>query len=203
MRLILILLCALSLTGCLGSTTKIPDIRNYTLEYDPPTVTGEPVKAVLLVNRFGVAPEINTPKMVYRDLAFGRQEYAYHQWRVPPQTMVMDYLRRDLRDSGLFTAVDGPASTLPATFELEGMVEKWMEVDSEDHWSAEAEVTITLVDMRARFTPDKVLFQRVYRADEICDKKNPTSVAAAMSAAMRRLSTQIITDVYTAVKNSR
>lgn len=201
MRLILLLLCTLTLPACFGSTAKIPDIRYYTLEYDSPVVSGTPVKAVILLNRFGVAPEINTAKMIYRDLAFGRQEYAYHQWRVPPQTMVMDYLRRDLRDSGLFTAVDGPTSTLPATFELEGIVEKWMEVDGADQWSAEAELTVTLIDMRTRFTPDRVLFQRVYRAGEVCAKKNPAAVAAAMSAAMRTLSEKIIADVYAAVKD--
>ena len=48
----------------------------------------------------------------------------------------MDYLRRDLRQSGLFLAVVGPGSSLPPTHQLEGLLEKWMEVDTDRHWLA-------------------------------------------------------------------
>ena len=98
----------LALAGCGAARTKAPDVRYYTLEYETPAVSGETSQAVVTLSRFGVAPEFNTGKLVYRDLSFGRQEYAYHQWRTTPQTLVADYLRRDLQQSVLFLAVNRP-----------------------------------------------------------------------------------------------
>lgn len=201
-RLLLSCLLLLVLTACAPTRQPLPDTRYYTLEYEQPAVSGQQVNAVVSVTRFGVAPEINTTKMIYRDLSFGRQEYAYHQWRATPQALVTDYLRRDMLASGLFLAVGGPGSSLPATHQVEGMVEEWMEVDAEEQWLATAELTVTLVDLRARTAPDLVVFQRIYRASEPCQKKNPGSVAEAMSRVMRGLSARIIADVHRAVKAS-
>jgi ABC-type uncharacterized transport system auxiliary subunit len=189
----------LTLAGCGAARTTAPDVRYYTLEYESPTVTGEARQAVIALNRFGVAPEFNTGKIVYRDLSFGRQEYAYHQWRSAPQALVADYLRRDLQQSGLFLAVNQPGSSLSATHQLEGIVEEWMEVDDEDRWLATASLTITLLDLRARAIPEQVLFQRTYRESEPAAKKNPGSVVEAMSRVMRTLSERIIADVHAAV----
>jgi len=190
----------LALVGCGAARTTAPDVRYYTLEYDSPTLTGQQAKAVIALNRFGVAPEFNTGNIVYRDLSFGRQEYAYHQWRATPQALVADYLRRDLQQSGLFLAVNQPGSSLSATHQIEGMVEEWMEVDGEDRWLAIASLTITLLDLRARAIPEQILFQRTYRESEPAAKKNPGSVVEAMSRVMRTLSERIITDVHAAVK---
>jgi ABC-type uncharacterized transport system auxiliary subunit len=190
----------LALVGCGAARTTAPDVRYYTLEYDSPTLTGQQAKAVIALNRFGVAPEFNTGNIVYRDLSFGRQEYAYHQWRATPQALVADYLRRDLQQSGLFLAVNQPGSPLSATHQIEGMVEEWMEVDGEDRWLATASLTITLLDLRARAIPEQILFQRTYRESEPAAKKNPGSVVEAMSRVMRTLSERIITDVHAAVK---
>ena len=197
----LIALCALTLilTGCGAARTAPPDTRYYTLEYDAPEVSGRPTKAVVALNRFGAAPEFNTAKLVYRDLSFGRQEYAYHQWRATPQSLVADFLRRDMQESGLFLAVGGPSSSLPATHRLEGIVEEWMEVDGEDAWQATASLTVTLLDLRAETMPGLVLFQRTYRESEPSAKKNPGSVVEAMSRVMRTLSGRIIADVHAAI----
>lgn len=200
MRLFTLLL-ALSLAACAGSRPKTQDIRYYTLEYDPPAISAATSSsAIVSIARFGVAPDINTPRMIYRDLSFGRQEYAYHQWRVTPQTLVMDFLRRDFRDSGLFAAVTAPGSTVAPTHQLEGILEQWMEVDGPDSWTATAEVTVTLLNARAKSAPDQVLFQRAYKASAPCAKKNPAAVAEAMSRAMRDLSGRIIADVAQAVR---
>lgn len=191
-----------ALAGCGATRTTAPDVRYYTLEYESPALTGSQAKAIVVLNRFGVAPEFNTGKIVYRDLSFGRQEYAYHQWRATPQTLVADYLRRDMQQSGLFLAVSRPGSSLAATHQLEGMIEEWMEVDAEDHWLATASLTVTLLDLRARAIPEQVLFQRTYRESEPAAKKNPGSVVEAMSRAMQRLSERIIADVHESITKS-
>lgn len=198
-RHILPCLLLLIVTGCGTARTPLPDTRYYTLEYDPPVVSGAPVQATILLNRFGAAPEHNTARMIYRDLSFGRQEYAYHQWRATPQALVMDYLRRDMLASKLFLAVNGPGSSIPPTYQIEGIVEEWMEVDAEDRWLATAELTVTLIDARARQIPELVVFQRTYRESEPCLKKNPGSVAEAMSRVMQRVSGRIISEVHQAI----
>lgn len=199
MRLIALCALTLMLAGCGAARTTPPDTRYYTLEYDPPEVSGQPTKAVVALNRFGAAPEFNTTKLVYRDLSFGRQEYFYHHWRATPQALVADFLRRDMQASGLFLAVGGPSSSLPATHRLEGIIEEWMEVDGEDNWLATASLTVTLLDLRAKTLPELVLFQRTYRESEPSAKKNPGSVVEAMSRVMQRLSGRIIADVHAAV----
>lgn len=190
----------LALAGCGATRTTAPDVRYYTLEYESPAFTGTQAKAVIVLNRFGVAPEFNTGKIVYRDLSFGRQEYAYHQWRATPQALVADYLRRDMQQSGLFLAVNRAGSSVSATHQLEGMIEEWLEVDAEEHWLATAGLTVTLLDLRARAISDQVLFQRTYRESEPAAKKNPGSVVEAMSRVMRRLSERVIADVHASVK---
>ena len=201
-RLALCCLLILAVGACAPTRQPLPDTRYYTLEYDSPEVSGQQAKAVITLTRFGVAPEFNTTKMMYRDLSFGRQDYAYHQWRATPQALVADYLRRDMLASGLFLAVGGPGSSLPATHQLEGMVEEWMEVNEEHQWLATAELTVTLIDLRAADVPKMVVFQRVYRESEPCLKKNPGSVAEAMSRVMRILSGRIMADVHAAVQDT-
>ena len=200
-RLAFLCIIALTLTGCGATRTAAPETRYYTLEYETPSVPGRPTGAVIAVKRFGTAPEYNTARIVYRDLSFGRQEYHYHQWRATPQVLVADYLRRDLQASGLFLAVAGNGSSLPATHQIEGIVEQWLEVDGQDRWLATAELTVTLLDLRARNVPDLVLFQRTYRESEPSAKKNPGSVVEAMSRVMRTLSGRIIADVHAAVQD--
>ncbi|MDY0274510.1 MAG: ABC-type transport auxiliary lipoprotein family protein [Desulfomicrobium sp.] len=189
----------LFLTGCTSSRVHIPDTRYYTLEYDSPEFSGAPLPVSITLNRFDVAPEFGTPKMIYRDLAFGRQEYAYHRWRATPPVLVQDYLRRDMIASKLFLAVNGPGSSVPSMYIVEGMVEEWMELDEEDGWLATAELTITLLNARVRHIPDLVIFQRQFKASEPCAKKNPGSVAESMSLVMSRLSAQIIADIHQAI----
>ena len=61
-------------------------------------------------------------------------------------------------------------------------------------------LTITLLDLRAQAAPEQVLFQRTYRESQPCAKKNPDSVAEAMSRVMRALSGRIIADIHAAAR---
>ncbi len=198
-RYLLPFILMLALAGCGATRTPAPDTRYYTLEYPPPDIEAPPVEAILQVARFGAAPEYHTTKIIYRDQPVGRQEYTYHQWRAAPQMLAADYLRRDLQASTLFLAVSGPGSSLPATHQLDGMVEEWLERDENDRWLATAELTITLLDLRAKTLPGLVLYQRTYRESEPSAKKNPGSVVEAMSRVMRTLSGRIIADVHAAI----
>lgn len=196
MSIRILIFCCCALVACASSTQRLPDTRYYTLEYPPPDIEAPPVEAILQVARFGAAPEYHTTKIIYRDHPFGRQEYTYHQWRAAPQILAADYLRRDLRACGLFTAIAPPNSSVPITHQIEGMIEQWLEEDMPEHWQASVELTITLVHVRAPVVPDMVLFQRTYRHSQSCATKTPAAVVEAMSQAMGRVSAQIIADVH-------
>ena len=78
-----------------------------------------------------------------------------------------------------------------------------MEVDTDRHWLASAALTVTLLDARAGDTTGMVLFQKTYRESEPCARKNPTSVAEAMSRAVQKMSGRIIIDVHAAIADRK
>ncbi|MGD8449058.1 MAG: hypothetical protein PVF36_07465 [Desulfobacterales bacterium] len=48
---------------------------------------------------------------------------------------------------------------------------------------------------------EKILFQKTYREEAPCKRKNPRALAEAMSYAMSKISEQIIKDVYDCLKD--
>jgi len=61
-------------------------------------------------------------------------------------------------------------------------------------------VTVTLLDVSAEELPQRVVFQKSYRAAEPMPNKTPQGLAQAMSKAMENLSARIITDTYEATR---
>ena len=79
-------------------------------------------------------------------------------------------------------------------------MERIEEVDQGDLWQAALVLNITLLDTEEKDPTKRVIFQKNYRADEPLTEKTPDGLAQAMSRAMERLSAQIITEVYQAIK---
>ncbi|NCC23581.1 MAG: hypothetical protein EOM25_00075 [Deltaproteobacteria bacterium] len=186
--------CILGL-GCAGKTGQTPPISSYTLEYTVPEPTAPPLSVILGVTRFSVAPEYDTQSIVYRDGDLVRREYAYHFWRANPGLLVSSFLRRDMIASGLAQAVTGPGTTLRPVYTVEGVVQDFYEFDLHDRWQAVLSLVITLVDARTPDPAQEVLFQRTYSRRENCQKRNPESLAQAMSRAMSGVSADIVLDV--------
>ena len=145
-----------------------------------------------------MAQAYNSPAMIYQPQPFKSDTYNYHRWRVNPGQLVTDFLLRDLRHSGLFTAVFGYDRTAKARFLLEGAVEECQEVNAGDHWSAVLAVNITLLDTTREEITQRVIFQKNYRGDEPLTDKTPQGLAAAMSRTMEKLSGAIISDAHQA-----
>ena len=190
---------ALLVSGCMGGA---PDLKvsQYTLEYDPPEVVGEAVRAVVEVKRFSVAPEYNTTKIVYRDAPYTRSEYVYHLWRANPGDLATFFLLRDFSRSGLFLNVTGQEGVFPDAYVVEGSVDEFYELDTDEGWKAVLGLTVALLKADEPDVSKRVLFQRGYRIDEPCAKRNPQALAQAMSRAMARVSGDIISDVHEAVQ---
>jgi hypothetical protein len=105
-RIGIILLLIGLLSGCLGGTGKTPFVRQYVLEYPPPQGGARPaVEAMVRVERFSADRMFMGPAMLYRQGPFLRDAYPAQRWRVEPGDMVTEFLRRDLREAGLFRAV--------------------------------------------------------------------------------------------------
>jgi|UniRef100_A0A7C5AMY0 ABC-type uncharacterized transport system auxiliary subunit len=197
-RLLLGLGGVLALQACGGSPALV---HRYLLEYPPPVLkVAEPLPAVLLVEPFEVAQAFNSTAMLYQPAPQVSDAYQYHRWRVAPGAMVTDLLIRDLREAGMFQAVLRREGTGEGRFRLEGGVEEIQEVDTPGTWQAALTISVTLVDLESPEVHRRVVFHKTFRAAEPLPAKTPAGLAQGMSAALRRLSGEIIQEVYQAAR---
>lgn len=198
-----LLLLIVSLAGCLGGTAPPPLVRQYALEYPPPRVEHlSRTEALIKVQRFSADRLYVSPSMLYRDGPFRREAYHEHRWRVSPADMVTDFLRRDLRDAGLFRAVLSARDTEESRFVLEGGVQEFLEVDEGEKRRALLVVNVTLLDLSFRDIARRLMFQKTYRAERLFTQEGAAGLAEAMSRAMSELSLRVITDVDAALRRS-
>jgi ABC-type uncharacterized transport system auxiliary subunit len=186
------------LSGC-GKPPML--VHQYILEYPAPVVAGKTKSPeAVKVGLFSVAQAFNTNAMVYQPQPFKSETYNYSRWRANPGYLVSDYLLRDFRDSHLFSAVFGPSSDGRYRYFLEGGVEEFQEIDEPDGWKAALALTVTLLDVSVEELPQRVVFQKKYRALEPMPEKTPQGLAQGMSKAMQQLSARIISDTYQAIR---
>jgi len=190
---LVVLLCS----GCAGSGQPSLKVDYYTLEYEAHApAERSALSCVIEVKRFSVAPEVNSDRIIFRDAAYRRNEYVYHRWRANPADLVTFHLARDLRSTGLFSAVYALTSAMQPTHLLEGVVEGFHEEDGAERWYAVLSISVSLLD---RLEPDvtrRVIFQKQYSEREPCSRKNPEALAEALSRAMARISERVSSDVY-------
>jgi ABC-type uncharacterized transport system auxiliary subunit len=195
---LLLPLLVLLINGC-GKPPML--INQYILEYPSPVVGGKTKSPeAVKIGLFSVAQAFNTNNMVFQPQPFKSQTYNYSRWRANPGFLVTDFLLRDFRDSRLFSAIFGPGSSGRYRFFLEGGVVEFQEVDEPDGWKAVLALTVTLLDVSQEELPQRVVFQKNYRAVEPMPEKTPQGLAQGMSRAMEHLSAQIITDTYKAAQ---
>ena len=189
--------------GCVTLKQPYKKTEYYTLEYDVPRLVGKadlgPVQAALKVERFSIAPVLNTSRIVYRDQEFKRSSYFYHKWKTNPADMVSYFLTRDIRESGLFMSVNVPDSKIPHTHIVEGLIDEFLEWDSKDVWEAVLSVNVTLLDTGTSDISKKVIFQQKFSSRKKCERKHPKALAQAMSQAMAEVSENICVAIHNAL----
>ncbi|RLC20139.1 MAG: hypothetical protein DRH56_10565 [Deltaproteobacteria bacterium] len=201
---ILLLGLLLSCGACISLKQPPREIRFYTLEYAPPRINGlGPLSAVIRVERFGVAPVYNTTRIVYREAAFKRSEYVRFRWRANPGDLVTYFLTRDMNRSGLFRAVLPADTGIPCSHRMEGSVNRFLEEDTEENWTAALSVGITIMAENEPDVSRRVLFQRVYEVRKPCKARHPDALARAMSLAMKEASEKIIRDIHRVLSRPR
>lgn len=202
---LLVILClSMFLGACFNPKHPRNKMHFYILDYDPPRIIDlKPLSHVIRIGRFCVAPLYNTTHIIYQDDSFKRDAYVYHKWRVNPGDLVTCLLRRDIKESGLFKAVLPNESRFISSYMMEGVVEDFFERDLKEAWEAVLGISITLMAEREPDISKKIIFQKTYRAQEVCKQKNPQALAVAMSQAMAKVSEKIIRDTYRYLKDRK
>jgi ABC-type uncharacterized transport system auxiliary subunit len=175
-------------------------VEQYALDYQAPALPGRaPLATGVKVARFSAAQEIAGTDMLAQPGPYQRQVWDYQRWRVSPADLVGDYLARDLRASGLFSLVLSHHDPSAVRFKLEGALERFQLSESPQGPAAVLEMSLTLLDIRERDLPRRLLFQRGYTAEVPLAQAAPLDLAQGLSRAMAQLSAKVIADLHQAV----
>ncbi|MBN2420069.1 MAG: membrane integrity-associated transporter subunit PqiC [Deltaproteobacteria bacterium] len=201
--LIITIFISLSLMSCMNLKQPNPEIAYYTLEYNSPVFSGkERLPHFIKVEPFKVSPVYNTTHIIYQERPFKRNSYTYHRWSVNPADIITYLVGRDLKNSGLFKGIILPGErSREYTFRLGAMVDEFYELDGEEEWSGVLSLSITLAPEGKAKKAGMDIFQKSYSVTEKLDKKNPASLAQALSRGMEKISLQIGEDLYAFIKD--
>ena len=142
----------------------------------PPRHSGR----VLLVRTMGAAPGLEARGLQWKLPDGSLHVDFYEQWAVPPAQAVEAALRQWLADSGLFAAVVGPGSRVPADLVLEPELTTLI-ADPAAH-VARAAFALVLLDQRSG--SNTVLLQTTVAAQAPLMDDSAPALAAAMQAAV-------------------
>ena len=129
--------------------------------------------------------------MLYQEKSSTLSTYTYHRWRAAPADLVTYFLARDLQSLDSFNAVISPSGRLNPTHRVEGILDRFLEVDNPDQWEAVISITITLIDDRQTDVSKQVLVQQSFTSTKPSKDKHPLAVSKAMAEAMADISTQV------------
>jgi ABC-type uncharacterized transport system auxiliary subunit len=191
----------LVLIGCVGNASTPGTVYYYTLDYQseaPNAPSRLPV--VLRVNRFSVSPPFNTQRIVYAEKNLHRNTYAYHHWIAQPGELLSYLLTRDLEYYNGFRAVLPADAIQPATHDVYGWVEEFIEIDDHNPWQASVRIHITLASALDPDASRRILMQKRYSQKADCKEKTPAALAQAMSVAVASIYKKVVYDIHTRLK---
>ena len=160
-------------------------IRYYQIDYATPATTSQPSGQTLIVRPVRVATMFDRDSLVYRDGAHRVGFYAYDQWIASPASQVTELLLRDLRASGEFAGVGLPGAFARPDLDLIVSVDDFTEVRTNGGASASVSLQATLVKNEKDAGAARVIMQKTFSASEPCTPRDPESVVAALSEALK------------------
>jgi ABC-type uncharacterized transport system auxiliary subunit len=188
--------------ACIDLKQPSLDMEYYTLEYEAPAFTNrEVLPFILRVENFNAAPIYNTTGIIYKDSAFKRGTYPYHKWRATPADIITYMLGRDLKKENMFKGVlmSGERNK-DVSFRLAGIIDEFYELDKGGEQYGVLTMSITLTPENSARTKGMDIFQKSYSITEKMERKNPASLAEALSRAMEKISQEIGSDIYEYIK---
>jgi uncharacterized lipoprotein YmbA len=189
--LTLVLFSAMFVMGCNPGGGPAGERRYFLLEVQREGQTFKPQKdVVLMVRPFSLAPGYHAKELTYRTGDFQYESDYYNQFITDVGQQVAEQTRTWLSQSGYFTHIVPPGSTMNATHVLEGNITR-LYGDFRDKSNAQAIVGITfyLVDITKR-QPRIIL-------NESFEEKTPIAEATAESllAAYQKCWRQILVNI--------
>ena len=176
---------ALALTGCFGPRSTPPEKRFYAFDVGSlETTHDEPIDATLAVHRVRVTPRYEGQSFVYRRGEYAFESDYYHQFLIPPASMLGEEVRRTLAGARLFRAVVGPSSSVDADFGLEVVVN-----DLYADWRA-GEVPRAVIELDLFLLDETggdraIALHRTYRREVELDERSHEALVAGWSSALR------------------
>jgi len=199
-RLLYLLAAFIIITGCGGRSTYV--VQQYLLDYSPPVLAGQTKAAeAIRVESFSTSQAFASTAMLYRPSPLELNSYSRERWRVMPCDMVTDFLLRDLRNSGIFTAVLANEDPGGGRYVVTGTVFEFLEVDGNDGPRARLTVDATLLDTTEREIVKRFVFQKTYTVEEMMKDKSARALAESMSGAMKKFSGELMVDIHRGIGN--
>lgn len=203
--LFLLIFPLLFISSCISVKQPHLSIKNYALEYDSPVFAQkEKLDSTIKVDILSVAPAYNSRRIIYSTNSHEFDSYIYHKWISNPGDLVTHLIGRDIRSSGLFKGVLLPGERIKDfSYRLGGTLEEFYESNESSNWKGILSLSISLNSEGDSETADEVIFQKKYRASEVCEENNPAALARALSRALKKVSEQLVDDLYETLNNDQ
>jgi ABC-type uncharacterized transport system auxiliary subunit len=194
MRVRRLALAGLILGVGVGACGRLPDTRYYQLAA-PRAAPGHGDLA-LAIEPLATDPAYDDERIVYRATPFRFDYYQYHRWSAAPGALVGDYLEQALERCGRFRAVTREATPdVPAL--LGGRVVAIEEVDaSRAAWLGRIVLELSVTDLRT----NRVVWVKRFEETEPLTVQSPEGLAAALSAAMDRITARAAPEIEGAAR---
>jgi len=190
----------LFIQGCFPKG-RVSYVEHFVIDYDPSAFENTiPLDTTIKIERFSIMEIYNNTRMYYKGSPFKLNSYVYSRWRVNPADLLSDYFLRDLVNANIFSKVFSYKDPYEAVFSLEAGIEEFLEIIEEGKPYSVLTLNIALLDNREIDITKKIIFQKKYREKEPMQEHNAESFAKGMSIAFKKISFNIIDDIYKILK---
>ena len=184
-------LTAISLFCIAGCAKQQFDKQRYWLDIQrPKPVSSKTSAAILSVEPFSIDSAFRSRSIVYKRAAHEFENSFYMEYLIPPAKMITQQTRQWLSDSGLFTRVLQPGSTMKPTHVLEGHIIKAY-VDASVSNQAASELEISLYLLSKEKGGKEILFGKTYTEREPMDSVRAEDYFKDLEAAMTKILQQV------------
>lgn len=189
---------SLLLGGC-GLSKAYPAKDHFYLSVDRAEEPNDLNGPVVRLRPLNISSAFAGKGLVFR-VENSKYESAYYaEFFSAPDDMMTDLMGAWLRRCGGFRGVIGSASTLPAEFVVEGMIDR-LYADSLDPANPRAVISLQLRFIDDRGPKPEVLASKYYSRDESVLSRNPTDVVSGWNRALETIFEDIEQDAKTILK---
>jgi hypothetical protein len=196
-----LVLGAFLLTGCLSKKPlnkqsfafTIPEATSHTTATDAP---------VLTLRQITVMPPFDSPSLTYRTGEFSYERDPYAVFLVSPAESLSEPIRALLRNTGKFSAVADPESSLHGALDLEiSVTQLYGDFRDKEHPAANLEMRFILYRLpesrskRFAKSAPTVLLQKIYSRRIPLKSRTAVAVVGGLNEALHQIVTEFAAEV--------